>query len=461
MIAIERNPRSNAFLGPLPNEAALCVIKHFSGTSLFRLREVDYRAYALVIDLMHSAKFWRGLGFVPGNEPDQFQVDRAISVAQRVGRMPTILDLPPNASLSWRILTRLNIASRDASINPKAVAERAARLGDVDLCKVALHSASPITKSKCMSKAIRGRHLRIVELLLDLDAPASFDHFRLSVWLGEITIAERLAAHNSDLYSRISPLQSAALRGKTDEFEEIEINDGEWEGFHHLPGPLHLAALRGDTEAITRLYELGCPVEVVDKHSGQVAIHYAAEKGYTEAIVKLHELGCHVDTKGKNYGQRALHYAAEMGHTDAIVKLKALGCDINAKDSYGQTAVHYAAKHGHTEAITELHELGCRIDVKGNNYGQTALHFAAENGHAETITELRRLGCPIDLDNYYGQTALHKAAIYGHMGAATELIRLGCSIDLTDIYGQTPLRNAVMYGHMDVAKVLECPETSL
>ncbi len=428
MIERVRNPLSYAFLGPLPNEAALSVIKHFSGTSLFRLKEVDFRASALVNDLLQCLDYWRGLGFAKGHEPKAFEVGRAISVVQKVGQPPTILDMPRlSTPLSWRILTVLNIAIRDASSNPQAVAGRAARLGDIDLCREAFNSALPFDKSQCMRNAILGGHLRIVDMLIHMGVSASLNHFRDSIRRGEIVIAERLAAHNPHLLREISGLQCAALLGKTEELDAIEINVGEWEGLYRLPGPLHFAAMEGDTEAIEKLSTLGCPIDVRDHYFGQTALHYAAMFGHTKAIRKLHELGCDIHVKARNYGQTALHSAAESGHSDAITLLVELGFSIETIDRYGLTALHYAASSGRVDAITKLHELRCDMEVRGQQ----------------------------------GQTALHHAAVNGHTGAITELVRLGCPVGVTDNYSRTALMEAVQNGHMDAAKLLESLEASM
>ncbi len=443
--------QNRGFLGRLPCEIAHCVIQNLSGKSLFRLKEVDHRACTLVIALLQRLDYWKGLGFAPGSEPDQFQVDQAIDLLKRAGRKPTILDIPISIShLSLRILQRLHLVPEHLSSNPKAVAERAARLGLTELCIEALNASRFAYKQKCMDEAIRGGHLDVVDMLLNLHlvgdtstardpTPWSFS-FSDAVRSGKIAIAKRLVAHNPNLLCRISPLQWAAFCGKTEEFDEIEINEDEWRGQYRLPSPLILAVMNSHVSAIRKLHELRCPIDVADTYDRR-AIHFAAKNGDMVAIEELVELGCSLEVTDKSK-QTVLHYAAMNSQTYAITRFVELGCPLD------ETVVDQAAHCGHTDVIIKLAELRCPI-------GTTAILHAAGGGHSDVIRKLHELKGLIGAKDLLGETALHYAAKNGHIDAIKELVKLGYSIDATNTVGERPIHKAAQNGHLDAVEELE------
>ncbi len=379
------------FLRQLPSELVLQVIKNLSGHDLLRLTEVNQHARAFVKALLQTGIYWNWPSFKDEKKFDKAQIKEAISLFKSLGKRPTIVQFPKSASpLSWWILRRLDLISQEIDSKPQTTAKLAAEFGDVYLCREALKSAPLIDKSVCMDIAILHEHPGIVELLIDLNVSASLDLFCRLISLRHIALARRLAAHHPDLLKEISPLQSATFRGKIEEFVEIEIKENEWEGLHDLPGPLHLAAILGDSVAIRELHRLGCPLDAVDSDSGQTALHYAAEYGQVEAILALYNLGCSMDAEELSFGHTALHYAAEFGQVKAILLLKALGCSVSAIDNDGLTALHYAAENGQTEAIQELAHLGCP-DVT-DSVGLTALQSATLRGHKDAARVLENLG---------------------------------------------------------------------
>ncbi len=422
MFEIDRNPLPKAFLGQIPNEAAFSVLKHFSGKSLFRLKEVDYHANRLVIGLLQFVKYWRELGFTLSSVPNQFQVERAISVIQSAGRIPTVWDMPRESRLSWRILVGLNITPIHA-IEAQKLAEQAARFGDVELCREALNPPHIRDLAACMCCAIKGRHLDVVEMLIDLGAPVSRIIFRFSIIKGLIEIAKRLVNHNPDLRREVSDLQWAAFLGRTEDLDELARRPGAFKGINRLPGPLLLAAMNGHTEAIKELVRLRDSIIVENLGLvNETALHFAAKRGRTEAIKELKALGCPVDARDDDE-QTALHYAARRGHVEAINELKALGCNIRATDFLTQTALHKAAAFGHTEAVKVLKELGCPVDAVDHK-GQTALHEAAKNGHTDMIKVLVDLGCPVGAMDYEEKTAKDYAGFNKYTVAIKVLERL-------------------------------------
>jgi len=482
------------FLGQFPDEIALFVIRNLPGHHLVQLKEVDRRAHDLVIALFKGVGYWRSLGFEEGREPTQAQVHRAFSLIKQTGPWPTILEMPKLTSpMSWMIIKQLNLVLLDSLSNPLAVATRAASLGDADLCLKVLTSATFSGKqfSLCMDEAIKGGHLHVVKMLLNLGTPISPNSFFESIRQGQIAIAERLATQKPHLLCQITELQWAAFRGRTDEFHALVSTPDALEGFNGLPPPLHVAAYSGQVSAITTLYHLRNEIIHKTGEFGETALHAAAMNGHTEVIRVLVALGCSVNARDQ-YGQPALHFAAWQGHVEAVRVLAELKCCINLTDLKGQTALHkaawygqrdvittltalesslhtcddkgrtalhYAARHGHTDAVKQLVALGCSVHAT-NGKGQSALHYAARYGLMDIINALVSLGCPVGAVDKKGKTALHLAAMSGHTDAVKRLAALGCAIDAKDLYEQTALHYAARHGLMETIILLmslKCP----
>jgi len=444
------------FLGELPTEVALLTIQNFSGYDLLRLRRVDHRAHNLVVCLFQSAGYWRRLGFEMGKEPNEVQIGQAFSLVKRTAPRPTLLRLPHSTSpIHWLIIKRLHLVLNDMDSNPQAVAQRAAHLGDVNLCREALKSASRHDIGKCMDQAILGGHPHVVDMIFHLGAPASSSRFHYSIRIGQIAIAERFAAHNPRLLTEITDeeaqnaLYQAAERGDRDSITHlanlgypIDIADRNGQT------ALHKAAQTGCTTAITTLAELGCPIYAKDKY-GETTLHQTSRRGHAEAIRVLGEHGYTINP----IENTVLHKTVLYGHTDTIEALLELGCSIDATDKRGRTALHIAAWFGNSDAIRKLVELGCAIETT-NEQGSTALHCAAISGKTDATKVLADSGCSIGATDKRGRTALHIATIYGLTNVIEELVSRGCPIDATDIVGQTALHYAAIRCKTDVIKVL-------
>ncbi len=84
-------------------------------------------------------------------------------------------------------------------------------------------------------------------------------------------------------------------------------------------------------------------------------IHEAAERGDTEAVEQYLQSGVDVNVKD-DFGQTPLHMAAYEGHTETARLLLENGADVNARDDFGFTPLHEAAVHTKTAEL--LREYG-------------------------------------------------------------------------------------------------------
>ena len=167
---------------------------------------------------------------------------------------------------------------------------------------------------------------------------------------------------------------------------------------------IHMAARKGDLEAVKRHLADGINVNAKDPHRrllGELLqstpMHLAARLGHKEILELLIAKGGDVNAKEKD-GDTPLHGAAL--RKDSAVLLIAKGANVNAKGKYGETPLHRAAKSFNPnsifkEAVQLLIDKGANVNAKDDK-GRTPLDWAThpDNTHAsaETADLLRKHG---------------------------------------------------------------------
>lgn len=92
------------------------------------------------------------------------------------------------------------------------------------------------------------------------------------------------------------------------------------------------------------LVHLGADREARDDQ-GRSPLHVATVKGQTQAIATLVQLGLSVDV-GDTLGRLPIHHAAMAGQTGSLIALVERGAEVDACTPKGRTAVHAAAIAG-------------------------------------------------------------------------------------------------------------------
>ena len=161
---------------------------------------------------------------------------------------------------------------------------------------------------------------------------------------------------------------------------------------------IHMAARKGDLEAVKRHLADGINVNAKDPHRrllGELLqstpMHLAARLGDKKILELLIAKGGDVNAKDKD-GDTPLHGAAIL--KDVAVLLIAKGANVNAKGKYGETPLHRAAKRSPNilkEAVQLLIDKGANVNAKDDK-GRTPLGGAIKQKQTEIIALLRKHG---------------------------------------------------------------------
>ena len=155
------------------------------------------------------------------------------------------------------------------------------------------------------------------------------------------------------IYQGRSPVQEAALSGRTDVVSLLVDAGASWE--HDEVDVLVAAAMTGDRDAVSRLLaaDPGVRERAIDRRPDQL-VRAAGQDSY-EAVAVLIELGFDVNARPRT---APLHEAAMRGDIPVIRLLLDHGADANVHDTgYDATPAGWAEHHGQREAQRLLEAL--------------------------------------------------------------------------------------------------------
>lgn len=147
---------------------------------------------------------------------------------------------------------------------------------------------------------------------------------------------------------------------------------------------LHIAAARGDEEAVEALLASGVPIDLTDRY-GNAPLHWALEREGTAMMTLILEHGSPVDVHTSE-GPTPLMIAAQHGSIDKVSFLLDRGANVNAYDERTGTALHFAAATGHVDVVRELLDRGGSPNIEARGY--TPRSIAEEAGAAEILALL-------------------------------------------------------------------------
>ena len=160
----------------------------------------------------------------------------------------------------------------------------------------------------------------------------------------------------------------------------------------NLPGrrsALHMACIRGSSELVDRLLQIGANPNLTDK-LGDSALHKAAMGGHPECLRSLITHGGKADLQ--NYkGETALHKAVLVGHKECTEVLLQNGACVDCMTSLGDTPLHLAAQGQNLDCLRELLNHKASVNQR-NSYGLTAMDVAVQNNLPPLILMLNIYG---------------------------------------------------------------------
>jgi len=216
-----------------------------------------------------------------------------------------------------------------------------------------------------------------------------------------------------------------------------EVNMRDYKG----RTPLHWAATRGDTSAVSFLLDSGADVNVQDEGKATPLI-LAASSGSVRTIELLLLAGANVLLKDIR-GGHALHYVAR--HQKYIAPVKLLlqaGATVNCRNINGHTPFTGAAIKNRYEIGMYLLQHGADMHMVSNNNNDTPLFESIFHNSYEFLRLLLQEGANHTHVNKSGSTILHAAALEADLETIEILAASrpgGLDADFLDKNGKTAL----------------------
>ena len=266
---------------------------------------------------------------------------------------------------------------------------------------------------------------------------------------------------------------------------------------------LPAATQAGDADAVTKLIDLGLPVDAHDE-KGASALMRAAGAGRVDLVELLLERGADlaqtaasgatplsaaVSARRQNVvealldrglpvdarmpgGGTVLMIAAALGYPDIVATLLARGADANAQDERGTRPLHAAAQFAFASRDTararQTLELligkGADLDARDHR-GDGALHVllgaraeprsVGDQQHLQSLLSLFLVGrADVNGQDDRGVSPLHACAMHGLILPARALLAARADPEAVDSMGRTPRDVANRLGFIDVAAEL-------
>jgi len=222
------------------------------------------------------------------------------------------------------------------------------------------------------------------------------------------------------------------------------------------------AVKENSVEAVARLFDQGCPVDIMEKGTGDTPMLAAARLGYIDIVHCCLERGARNDPH-PSFGLTALQAAVNAGKADVVQLIlevaapsKADQVIVNHEDPNKEAPLHVSCRYGNTEIVELLLMHGANLSLVDGN-GWTCLHSVCKGGHAETLAFLLDAGADVFLEEKDSgwNRPLHIAAENGKYNCVKLLLETAASVRPPNSAGLTPFQLAQAKGHYKVTKLLQ------
>ncbi|XP_072253317.1 BRCA1-associated RING domain protein 1 [Leuresthes tenuis] len=129
----------------------------------------------------------------------------------------------------------------------------------------------------------------------------------------------------------------------------------------------------------------GSPAVMKRNHKGETPLHLAAIKGDVEAVRELLDLGADPNLKD-NAGWTPLHEACNLGHLTVVEELVSKGALLNTPGYENDSPLHDAVRNGHAAIVRRLLQLGALQSVL-NLHGKRPADYAVSLEMLEIFQE--------------------------------------------------------------------------
>ncbi|KAK3386490.1 ankyrin repeat-containing domain protein [Podospora didyma] len=206
---------------------------------------------------------------------------------------------------------------------------------------------------------------------------------------------------------------------------------------------LHLAALRGDSQAAKLLIRAGAHLDAKTADKQTPPLFYAARYNHVKAAQALLDAGADVHIRDHEGGQ-PIHVATLFDKDeskDMLALLLKHGASVHSRDIGGNTPIQYIQHRGSIGAARYLLQNGADPNGASPNTSPP-IHIAIEASRRGMVELLLEHGADISILDDEWETVLHKLALYGDaqmMHIFTGLPFRGITSSQKDKFEKTPL----------------------
>lgn len=202
-----------------------------------------------------------------------------------------------------------------------------------------------------------------------------------------------------------SPSLSSPVCAKTTRSPRVELGDS----------PSSLGSVSRKSPRLSS----GSPAVMKRNHKGETPLHIAAIKGEAEAVTELLDQGADPNLKD-NAGWTPLHEACNLGHLTVVQILVSRGALLNTPGYENDSPLHDAVRNERTAIVRLLLQLGASTNVL-NLYGKRPADYAASREMLEIFQEATE-GTP------NANTALSPAMVSNSVGRSDEVVILSSKL---------------------------------